>query len=126
MNREVVLNAECIWSRKRKSNKNKNRLKLGDFCYTKIMKRIFLIPAIIVAISALLIVFYSKRSSGPSMPTEAEFPNKVVYGTSQDLDAGALKKDCDARGGEFNTCGSVCGPEAEACIQVCAFTCELK
>lgn len=85
-----------------------------------------MISAAVIAVAVLLVVFFSKRSSGPSMPTEAEFPNKIVYGTSQDLDAEALKKDCDARGGQFNTCGSVCGPEAEVCIQVCAFTCELK
>lgn len=90
------------------------------------MKKIALILLVITIAAVLLIIFLPERSSGPMVPIESEFPNKIVYGTSGDLDADELKKDCDARGGTFNSCGSVCPSDAEVCIQVCAYTCELK
>lgn len=83
---------------------------------------------VVIAVVAILLGMFlaPRKSNGPTVSIVAEFENKVVYGTDQSsLDQAALKKDCDARGGTFNACGSVCGPEAEACIQVCAFTCEL-
>ena len=64
-------------------------------------------------------------SSSPTMAPEAVYPSKVVYGTSpEQVDVTAAQLDCQGRGGIFNTCGSACGPAAEACIAVCAFTCE--
>ncbi len=53
---------------------------------------------------------------------ESTFTSKVVYASSADeADAAA---DCEARGGTFNTCGSPCAPDEDACIQLCALTCE--
>lgn len=34
------------------------------------------------------------------------------------------RRDCERRGGVFNTCGSVCAEGAEACAAVCAVVCE--
>lgn len=35
------------------------------------------------------------------------------------------RADCSDRGGEFNECGSACGPEAETCFAVCSMICEV-
>lgn len=55
-----------------------------------------------------------------------EFENKIIYGFDQTSDVNALRLHCSARGGEFNECGSPCAPDAEACIAVCALTCEFS
>ncbi|MCK5027796.1 MAG: hypothetical protein KAS07_05245, partial [Candidatus Pacebacteria bacterium] len=55
---------------------------------------------------------------------ESDFGTKIVYGTSQSVDTAPLMKDCEARGGVFNACGSPCSSDAQECITVCAFTCE--
>lgn len=47
---------------------------------------------------------------------------KAVY-KGEDIDG--YRKDCAVRRGRFNECGSPCAPSLEACISVCAFTCEL-
>jgi len=54
-----------------------------------------------------------------------EYPTKIVY-TNDLSSAEKMKDDCSQRGGTFNTCGSPCAPEAEICIEVCAYTCELS
>ena len=59
-----------------------------------------------------------------SVSIESDFGTKIVYGTSQNVDKISLTKDCEARGGVFNTCGSPCETDAEMCIDVCALTCE--
>ncbi|MCK5095835.1 MAG: hypothetical protein KAR24_00615 [Candidatus Pacebacteria bacterium] len=64
------------------------------------------------------------KNDNGSVLIESDFGTKIVYGTSQSVDTAPLIKDCEARGGVFNTCGNPCGPEAEMCITVCAFTCE--
>ncbi len=53
-----------------------------------------------------------------------KFTNKVVY--RQEPEEEKLKQDCQARQGNFNTCGSACGPETEICAQVCVPVCELN
>jgi hypothetical protein len=61
------------------------------------------------------------------VPIQAEYESKVVYTTSQEnADEAALRRHCDDLGGEFNTCGSACAPDAATCVQVCAYTCELS
>lgn len=67
-------------------------------------------------------------TSEPSLkelPIENVFEDKVVYTTDMDADTEKLKADCQKRGGAFNECGSVCEKEADTCIAVCAYTCEL-
>ena len=64
------------------------------------------------------------KSDNTPISIESNFGTKIVYGTSQSVDTAPLIKDCEARGGTFNTCGSPCESEAEMCIDVCAFTCE--
>jgi len=53
-----------------------------------------------------------------------EYPTKIIY-TNDLSQAEAMKADCLKRSGTFNTCGSPCAPEAEVCIEVCAYTCDL-
>ncbi len=60
------------------------------------------------------------------IPIEIEYPNKIVYTTQTNVDPKALKEDCQERQGSFNECGSICRPEAEACLSKCAYTCNLK
>lgn len=66
--------------------------------------------------------------AGPQVGTDimlmATFKTKLVYGTDQSLDQGALIAHCSKQGGTYNTCGTVCEPGAEFCVAVCAFTCE--
>jgi hypothetical protein len=53
------------------------------------------------------------------------FKDRVVYGTGLDeRDPQPYKENCEARGGTFNACGSPCDPEADSCIEVCAYTCD--
>lgn len=53
------------------------------------------------------------------------YENKIVYTTDMQQDAEKYRADCESRGGEFNSCGSSCPSDAEMCIQVCAYTCDL-
>lgn len=53
---------------------------------------------------------------------EKDFGNKIVYDMNQNKDN--LVIDCNARGGTFNECGSVCASDAEICTKQCALTCE--
>ncbi|MDP2629560.1 MAG: carboxypeptidase-like regulatory domain-containing protein [Candidatus Harrisonbacteria bacterium] len=55
---------------------------------------------------------------------QSNFGTKIVYGS----DASQLSRyraDCRQRNGVFNECGSPCAPDAEVCITVCAYTCEI-
>jgi hypothetical protein len=55
----------------------------------------------------------------------AVFEDKVVYSTDAAVDTIPLREDCAERGGSFNECGSACASDAETCVAVCAFACEL-
>jgi hypothetical protein len=55
---------------------------------------------------------------------ESRYPGKIVYTTDTGQDAAPYRADCEERGGTFNECGSTCGPDADFCVQVCAYTCE--
>jgi len=52
-----------------------------------------------------------------------EYKTKIVYNMSEDVEM--MKSDCEIRRGKFNECGSPCAPDAEMCVMMCAFTCEL-
>lgn len=52
------------------------------------------------------------------------FPGKIVYTTDVMQDPSKYEADCAKRGGTFNECGTVCAPDADFCVMVCAFTCE--
>jgi hypothetical protein len=64
-------------------------------------------------------------SKSSDVPIKERFENKIIYTSNQDADVDKLKQHCREEGGEFNECGSVCAPDAAACAQVCAYTCEL-
>lgn len=69
---------------------------------------------------------YEPNSTGTNInEIENIFKDKVVYGTGlEDKDPQPYKENCEARGGTFNECGSPCDPEADFCIEVCAYTCD--
>lgn len=81
---------------------------------------------LLIAAAAILLILFTSPVEAPHVPIQAQFENKIVYGTNGSLDVEELKDDCRRRSGRFNECGSVCGPKEEICIQVCAFTCEFK
>jgi hypothetical protein len=58
------------------------------------------------------------------VPVEKVFNNKIVYTTSREVNKSKLSNHCKQKGGEFNTCGRVCGPDTDMCAEVCAYTCE--
>lgn len=98
--------------------------------------RNILILAVLSSGLAILAIVYGTKSTPPdvpedtapdaqNVPTEAVYETKVVYGVGSEISVSESKKDCDARGGTFNECGSPCAPDAESCIEVCAYTCEL-
>ena len=53
-----------------------------------------------------------------------DFGSKIVYEMSSDISQDDLRRHCALEGGEFNTCGSVCAPDAEVCVKMCGLTCE--
>lgn len=55
---------------------------------------------------------------------KAQFPDKIVYENNNGLTI-KMEIDCAERNGIFNECGSPCETENEACVEVCAYTCEL-
>ncbi|RMD57597.1 hypothetical protein D6825_03585 [Candidatus Woesearchaeota archaeon] len=81
--------------------------------------------AIIATILALLIACTQTTNTPGNITIQAKYPEKIVYGTSQDVDFTPLIEDCKQRGGRFNECGTVCEPGAKYCAAVCALTCEL-
>lgn len=93
------------------------------------MKSKYLVIAVIGVTAAIVLgvaVYFMQSDSQKSdaVPVQAEYPEKVVYSTDADADQATLEEDCQSRGGTFNTCGSICEPDAFACATVCAFTCE--
>lgn len=80
----------------------------------------------IAGIIAVTDIRVEKEVGGGNIPLQAEFATKVVYTTDQSVDVAALRADCWGRNGTFNECGTVCSPDAETCVAVCAFTCEFR
>jgi hypothetical protein len=93
-------------------------------------KLIFLIIAAVFIIIAAVFIFTAELGTELEIDQVevnifSEFENKFVYTTDSLADTGPLIEHCESAGGTFNACGSICGPEAEFCASVCAFTCEL-
>ena len=80
----------------------------------------------LAALVAVAVVPGCDDETGPSgnVPIMSNFGTKIVYGTSRDLDVSALRDHCRSLNGRFNDCGTICAPGAEACVTVCAYTCE--
>ncbi len=57
------------------------------------------------------------------VPVEQMYASKIVYTTDMSVDQQALIRDCEQRGGMFDSCGSPCAPDADFCAQVCAYVC---
>ena len=58
-------------------------------------------------------------------PIMHEYDGKIVYGPALSPEETELaRKDCAERNGNFNTCGNICEPGAQGCVEVCATTCE--
>jgi hypothetical protein len=89
------------------------------------MKILFLVAVVgLVLLGGAAMFFSQVFEEKLNVPIHAEYPGNVVYTSSQSVEVEALKKDCAKRGGAFNECGSLCGPDAEVCAAVCAFTCD--
>ena len=93
-------------------------------------KALYIILAVIVLIALYYLVGPSEEvSQGPTpgdeLPIEERFDSKIVYTTDTSLDSGPFAADCEARGGTFNDCGTICEPDADFCAEVCAYTCDL-
>ena len=90
---------------------------------------LFIIIAVLVLFAAGFIFTAEVENYEPvedvGVSIESEFDNKIVYTTDSLADTGPLVEHCESKGGIFNACGSICGPTAEMCASVCAFTCEL-
>ncbi|MFC1733314.1 Gmad2 immunoglobulin-like domain-containing protein [candidate division KSB1 bacterium] len=69
------------------------------------------------------VLFKNKNES--NVPVNATYGSHIVYTTDASLAEGPFVNDCRVRGGVFNSCGSSCAPDAEICVAVCAYTCEL-
>lgn len=70
---------------------------------------------------------YPDKPSSPVMGSPvvaSDFGSKIVYDQTNGTAIEALEKDCAARGGTFNECGSICAPDAQACVMMCGRTCE--
>jgi hypothetical protein len=92
-------------------------------------KWIFLIVAAVLIVIAAVFIFTAEVENGTvaeplKVPIESEFEGKIVYTTDSLEDTGPFIEHCEASGGIFNACGSICEPQAEICATVCAFTCE--
>lgn len=62
-------------------------------------------------------------SGDENVPIADNSANKIVYTANRSFNEEVLKNDCRERGGEFNSCGSLC-EEGGECVPVCAYTCE--
>ena len=93
---------------------------------TPIGKWNILIVALVVIVVVIIVSFYVSEDGKILIPMVAEHENSVVYTTDLSFDKNILIEDCSARGGEFNSCGTPCGPEEVVCTAVCAYTCDLK
>jgi hypothetical protein len=99
-------------------------------------KWIFLVVAAVFVVIAAVFIFTAEVENGEvenvggntntGVEIQSEFSDKLVYTTDSLADTAPLVEHCEAQGGIFNACGSICGPEAEICAAVCAFTCEFE
>ncbi len=87
---------------------------------------------IIASIIGLIVAWHPKdgaelpmATSTPELPVAEVDSDKIIYDSTGDEKPEDFKANCEAQGGRFNECGSPCGPEAEACILMCVYTCEL-
>lgn len=101
----------------------------------KITKAIFLTLLIVVIILAIvyLLINISGQDSNDNQKIEEEitietrFPDKLVYTVEvNENKMDRYKQHCESLGGEFNECGNICASEESICVQVCAYTCNLK
>jgi len=88
------------------------------------MKKSFNIVIAIIAIVIILGIYFYLTSSDNAIKIADNFEDKIVYTTDSTADTNPLKKDCQERGGIFNSCGSPCPKSAKVCVAACAFTCE--
>lgn len=68
----------------------------------------------------------SSSSADTDVRIDQMYGNTIVYTTDMSADEAMLRQDCSMRGGTFDSCGSPCAPDAEVCIEVCAYTCTVS
>jgi hypothetical protein len=84
----------------------------------------FIIFIIILLIIAVGLSKITNIEPEDNTSFDQNYGSKIVYTTDIEEDADFYQNDCRERGGDFNSCGNTCAPEAEACAEMCAFTCE--
>ncbi len=57
---------------------------------------------------------------------QKEFENKLVYEIDDSIPIKNYKNNCSEKWWTFNECWTTCWPDAEVCVQVCAYTCEFE
>jgi uncharacterized protein YxeA len=70
------------------------------------------------------VVKEEKKEVEQKLEISATYDTKIVYTSEVSSNTDIYKADCKKREWEFNECGSPCGPGAEFCTAVCAYTCE--
>ncbi len=91
---------------------------------SKDKKIIFFVLFVVV----ILLILFAKplENTKQEVPVISESPSKIIYTTDLSVDEEMLRSDCRERGGLFETCGSACPSDAESCVSVCAFVCNLE
>ena len=93
---------------------------------TPIGKGKVLIVGAVIVVLVLVVSVYMPRNNKKDVPVLAEYEDHVVYTADLSFDKNVLIEDCSMRGGEFNSCGTPCGPDENICTAVCVYTCDFK
>jgi hypothetical protein len=83
----------------------------------------------VLILAGIFTIFFSSKNLSENVIKEAFikeiFPEgKIVY--DNETPESVVQNHCTETGGIYNSCGSSCSKDAEACITVCARTCEVS
>lgn len=103
---------------------------------TRIRSGLHFIIFLVVAIGASIFVLYKAEEAVTEIQKLSELPAMSAHrlGTAKDIiyfneprykewSEKKMREHCEAVGGKFNACGSVCRDPGKPCIQVCAPQC---
>lgn len=94
----------------------------------KLFALLVVVIIVLVGLYLLLLGNMGEESSAvddPKVEIMQEYASKFVYTVDTSLSATPYEEHCQARGGVFTTCGTICDTDAEICPEVCAYTCVL-
>ncbi len=81
---------------------------------------------LLLSISLISCSNNNNNTSNNDIAVKKEFDNKLVYEIDDSIPIESYKNSCKKSWWTFNKCWSSCWPDAEMCIQVCAYTCEFE